>query len=168
MIYLKTIFYMTAVSMMFVLSFALNAKGRLNAEQVDKEVIATLTAPSIKTSDVPVCMIGLVEKRQHEVGVSDEAVRIANDIHQRVKPIIMQYRKKVIALQNILFDASLAGDLKLYKKTLQKLSVIKLQADLYHQDAVQEGRQRFSKQDVAKIDAWLEKNRKVMFAFHKL
>ena len=151
-----------------VISHAPLAATTPATEKADQQVIATLIAPDIKTSALPICAIALVKQRHKELQFSAETVRIADEIYQRIKPVMMQYKSEVQALQHTLFEASLAGDLALYKKTVEALSAVKLKADLRHEEAVHEGRTRFPAADVQKIDAWLKQNRETMFALQKL
>ncbi len=151
-----------------IMSHAPLAATTPTTEKADRQVVATLTAPDIKTSAMPICAIALVKQRHKELQFSAEAVSIADEIFRRIRPVMMQYKSEVEALQNTLFDASLAGDLALYKKTVESLSAVKLKADLRHEEAVHEGRSRFPAADVEKIDAWLKQNRETMFALQKL
>ena len=165
---MKILTHTLCVTALGIMSHAPQAATTAATEKADQQAIATLIAPDIKTSALPICAIALVKQRHKELQFSAETVQIADEIYQRIKPVMRQYKDEVQGLQNTLFDASLAGDLGRYKKTVEALSALKLKADLRHEEAVHEGRARFPAADVRKIDAWLKQNRATMFALQKL
>ena len=124
--------------------------------------------PAIFASSMPPCLIGVAQQYGTSLGISTETLKQAEEFISEAHLRVHGFKKKVKDLELDLMKVSMEERYKDYEKLLRKLSDVKIEASLFHENLVKRARKTFKEEDVQKLDDLIFSNHEVFLASFKL
>ena len=124
--------------------------------------------PAIFEASMPPCLIGVASQYGENIGVSNETLEKASAFIKEAHKEVPKYKKQVRELELQLMKASKEERYDDYEKLLHQLSDVKIKASLFHEGLVKRARKEFKKEDIQKLDDFIQKNQDIFLGSVKL
>jgi len=125
-------------------------------------------SPAIFAASMPPCLIGIANQYGEYIGVSDNTLEKAKEFITEALAKVPDFKNQIREMEIQLMLASKEERYEDYEKLLHKISDLKIEASLFHEELVKRARKVFDKKDVLKLDGFINSNQDVFLKAVKL
>lgn len=155
--------FLTAILLLLIVS--------LGYAQENKEIFKNNppnTPPAIFVASMPPCIIGVANQYGAQIGISKTTIKKTEGYIEEAMQKVPEFKKQVTAIEIEIMEASKNEDYKKYEELLHKLGDLKIKASLFHEELVKRARKDFDKEDIKKLDTFINTHKEEFLKAAKL